>query len=300
MVFLIPQTANLGFLLRRQGQAASVRHHLCQQSGLKLLDGHGFRQVCLDVGHGADGRLRPSALEAVVLPVGGDLIQHAQVGRKQQGAVVEQPSLGHPLCAAGDLLIADGDVAEPILPGGNANGIQGGDDRIQNLVIVHRPVGSQDVGVVDIPQIVVHRPTAGHPAHHGDPTATQGFHMDFPTDVLVAAHHHGRGILPEKKEILVRKCLVDILLKGLIVERVVRTILHSEHRQTLAFLCDKNHRFCLAYYMQCHTDCQPLSIKTYIQYKKHTHPVGFLRETTKNTTVVASVLLRRIVGKGTN
>lgn len=86
----------------------SGRHHLIQQPGLKLLNGHRRGQMIPDIGNRADGGLSTPPLKAVVFPMGGYLIQHAEIRGKQQRAVVQQPPLYHPLGAAGDLQIADG------------------------------------------------------------------------------------------------------------------------------------------------------------------------------------------------
>ena len=186
------------------------------------------------IGDGADGRLCPPALEAVVFSVGGDLIQHAQVGGEQQRAVVQQPPLCHPLGAAGDLQIADGDVTGSVLPCGDTDGIQCRDHRREHGVIV-QCAGADDVRVIHVSQIVIDRPAAADPAHHGDPPLPQGFHVHLPADVLIAAHHHRRGVLPQQENVIVQIRLVNIFLKGLVVKRIVGNVLHRKHTQTPPF-----------------------------------------------------------------
>ena len=189
-----------------------------------------------NIGDGADGGLCPPALEAVVFPVGGDLIQHAEIGGKQQRPVVQQPPLCHPLCAAGDLQIADGDITGSVLPCGNADGVQRRDHRGKHSVVV-QSAGTDDIRVIHIPQIVIDRPAAADPAHHGNSPLPQRLHVHLPADVLIAAHHHRRSVLPQQENIIVQIRLVNIFLKGLVVKRIVGNVLHRKHTQTPPFSC---------------------------------------------------------------
>ena len=172
--------------------------------------------------------------------MGGDLIQHAEIGGKQQRPVVQQPPLCHPLGAAGDLQIADGDVTGSVLPCGNADFIQRRDHRGEHGVVVHRAAGADDVRIIHIPQIVIDRPAAADPAHHGDPPLPQRLHVHLPADVLIAAHHHRRGVLPQQENIIVQIRLVDIFFKGLIVKRIVGNVPHRKHTQTPPFSCTES------------------------------------------------------------
>ena len=183
--------------------------------------------MLLYIGDGADSGLGPPALEAVIFPVGGDLIQHAQIRGKQQRAVVQQPALYHPLGAAGNFQIADGDVTGSVFPGGNADGVQRRDHRREHGVIVQSAVRANNVGIVHIAQVVIDRPAAADSAHHGDPPLPQGLHMDLPADVLIAAHHHRRRILPQQENIIVLIGLINVFFKGLVIKRIVGKILHS-------------------------------------------------------------------------
>ena len=190
------------------------------------------------IGDGADGGLCPPALEAVVFPVGGNLIQHAEIGRKQQCAVVQQPPLYYSLRAAGDFQIPDGNVADPVLSGGNTDGIQRSDNRRQHIIIIPSAVRPDNICVVDVSQIVIDGSAAGHPPHDRDAQPPQRLHVDLPADVLIAAHHDGRAVLPEKENIIVWKCLVDVLFKRLIIKRIVGKIPNGKHQRKPAFFVD--------------------------------------------------------------
>ena len=185
-----------------------------------------------DIGDGADGGLGPLALEAVVFPVGGDPVQHAEVGGKQQGAVVQQPPLCHPLGAAGDLSAADGNVTGPVFPGRNADVVQRRQDRSQALVVVYRGPAVGNVCIVQIPKVVVYRAAAGDAPDHRDPQLPQTLHVNLPADVLITAHDHGGVVLPQQEYLTLAEMLEHILLKRLVVKRVVGGIQHRQHSGT--------------------------------------------------------------------
>lgn len=188
-----------------------------------------------DIGNRADGGLSTPALKAVVFPMGGYLIQHAEIRGKQQRAVVQQPPLYHPLGAAGNFQITNGYVTGPVFPGWNADGIQRRDHQGKHSVVVHSAVGADDVRVIHIAQIVIDCPAADDPAHHGDSPLPQGLRMDLPADILVAAYHDSWGVFPEQEHIVVPKRLVYIFFESLIIEGVIGNIPHSQHIWSPAF-----------------------------------------------------------------
>ena len=84
-VLFVPQAADLRLLLRRQRQVgAPGRHHLpsSRSRNSSMVMGLARCSRILVTVQMADWV--PPALEAVVFPVGGDPVQHAEVGGKQQ------------------------------------------------------------------------------------------------------------------------------------------------------------------------------------------------------------------------
>ena len=91
------------------------------------------------------------------------------VGIKQQRSMVQDTTARDLLRAAGDLFPIHRDIAGTVFARRDAERVQRPYNRLQTAVVVKQALLVGYERIVEISQVMVDRPTAGHAAHNGVP-----------------------------------------------------------------------------------------------------------------------------------
>ena len=201
------QKAGVGLPLRHgvDRQAVDLAEGL-HQSLAQPGDGEAGAEV-RQIPHPGPDRGHPLGLKLQ----GGDVevpLQRRQVHRHHEGAVVVALVPRLVIGVAGELLAVHRQVVTAVLLCRDAQGADGLEDdlRLPGHVIVP-PAGEE--GEVQVPQVVVNRPTTGQTADKMSAVCFQSLDPAFVGCVLVAPDDHGALVLPQVEDLLPRPDLVE-------------------------------------------------------------------------------------------
>ena len=133
------------------------------------------------------------------------------------------------LRAAGDLFPIHRDIAGTVFARRDAERVQRPYNRLQTAVVVKRALLVGYERIVEISQVMVDRPTAGHAAHNGDPPLQKRAHMHLAADILIAPDDDRGPVAPQQQHVVLTVIPEHIVLKRLIEKRVVRCCFDLYH-----------------------------------------------------------------------
>ena len=135
---------------------------------------------------------------------------------------MQDPPAAQPLRRAGYFFPVDAYVVAPGELRPDAQRLQRTADRpCQDLHAQLRGVlRVRDEGIVQVPQVVIHRSAARHPPHHADAVPPDKGRIDLLRGVLVQADDDRIRVLPEQQPVALPAVFQHKLLKGKVIPRV--------------------------------------------------------------------------------
>ena len=143
--------------------------------------------------------------------------------------MVQHAILHHAPRASGNLFFPDCKIAHAPSLNRRTDCIQRRNHPVQPARVIHLAVFRIDIRVIQVPEIVINRSAAGHPAHDGDIFLHQRTHVHLAADVLIASDHDRRRISPDQEDFVARKMREHVFLERLIEKRIRLRVQNGDH-----------------------------------------------------------------------